>query len=150
MSDQSVSMSHEEIVEFLETGGTAVIALAKGDDSYAIPVSYGFDDEEEHFYLRLAFDSESEKREYVDAAGVDSLVIHEQTDEGWKSVVARGHLAEVTEAALDSTIVEAMRTMDIPFVTIFEHPSTELEFEMYRLIPEELTGRKEKTMRGVE
>ncbi|SFR57394.1 hypothetical protein SAMN04487947_2425 [Halogeometricum rufum] len=150
MSDQSVAMSHEETVEFLGTGGTGVVAFAKDDDSYAIPVSYGFDAEQESLYLRLAFDSESEKREYVDAPGAVSVVVHEQTDEGWKSVVARGRLTEVTEAALDSTVVEAMRTMDIPFVTIYDEPTTELEFEMYRLVPDELTGRREKTMRGVE
>jgi hypothetical protein len=150
MSEQSVVMSHEEIVEFLGTGGTGVVAFAKDGDSYAIPISYGFDAEDEGLYLRLAFDSESEKREYVDATGDVSVVVHEQTDEGWKSVVARGRLSEVTEAALDSTVVEAMRTMDIPFVTIYDKPSAELDFEMYRLVPDELTGRREKTMRGVE
>ncbi|MDS0299416.1 pyridoxamine 5'-phosphate oxidase family protein [Halogeometricum sp. S1BR25-6] len=150
MSDQSVAMSHEEVVEFLGDGGTGVVAFAKDNESYAIPVSYGFDPDEERVYLRLAFAPESEKRTFVNATSLVSLVVDEKTPDGWKSVVARGHLAEVTEAALDSTVVEAMRTMDIPFVTIYDRPSAELEFEMYRLEPDELTGRKEKTSRGIE
>ena len=150
MTDQSVAMSHEEVVEFLGSGGTGVVAFAKDDESYAIPVSYGFDPEEERIYLRLAFAPESEKRAFVNATSTVSLVVDDDTADGWKSVVARGHLAEVTEAALDSTIVEAMRTMDIPFVTIYDRPSAELAFEMYRLEPDELTGRKEEPSRGIE
>ncbi|SFR61888.1 pyridoxamine 5'-phosphate oxidase family protein [Halogeometricum limi] len=150
MAEQSVSMNHDEIVEFLGSGGTAVAAFAKDDVSYAIPVSYGFDAEHEHVYLRLAFAPESEKREFVNASSTISVVVHQNTPDGWKSVVARGALREVTEAQLDSTIVEAMRTMDVPFVTIYDRPTEELTFEMYRLAPDDLTGRKEKTMRGVE
>lgn len=143
MGTQSVALSHGEILDFLGTGGTAVVAFARDDDAYAIPVSYGFDPEEERFYLRLAFDSDSEKREYVHSSGDVSVVVHGETDEGWRSVVARGRLDEVTEAAMDATVAEAMRTMNVPFVTIYDRPAAELTFEIYRLVPDELTGRAE-------
>lgn len=136
-------MADDAVDEFLGTGGTGVLALANDDDSYAFPVSYGFDATDRSFYFRLAFHPDSEKRGYIGPDSLVSFVVSAETGEGWQSVVARGHLRDTGEAAIDSGVVDAIRRVDIPFVAVFDRPARELVFELFRLRPETLTGHRE-------
>lgn len=149
--DQSaVVMDREAIDELLGTGGVGVLALADADEPYAIPVSYGYDADEDSVYLRLAFAEDSEKRRFVSRSEGAVLVVAVEGDSGWQSVVVRGPLTEVPEAVIDGTVVESIRAIDIPFFTIYEEPARELEYELYRIDPEEITGRQEKPSVGIE
>ena len=142
---RSVQMTDEERSEFLGPGGTGVVSLPQGDDEppYSLPVSYGYDTTDGDFYLRLAFGPGAEKGGLgVDGSPV-SLVVHEQTDDGWRSVVVTGRLMEATEAAIDSDVVQAMRRIHIPLVDVFERHPRELTFRFFRLSSAEVTGRKE-------
>jgi len=141
---QSNAMTDAEVDEFLGDGGTGVLALGHENDAYAVPISYGYDADDPAIYLRLAFAPESEKQPFVESGGLASLVVHGDGTAGWRSVVARGTLHEVTETALDSRVAEAIRRVDIPFVTIYDRPARELEFRIYRLSIETLTGRVEQ------
>jgi nitroimidazol reductase NimA-like FMN-containing flavoprotein (pyridoxamine 5'-phosphate oxidase superfamily) len=136
-------MDDREVNAFLGNEGTGVLALARDDESYAIPVSYGYDREEGTFYLRLAFHTDSRKREYIGPSRPVTFVVNRETEEGWRSVVARGRLRETGEAAIDSSVVEAIRRVNIPFFTVFDRPARELDFELFRLAPDELTGHKQ-------
>ncbi len=140
----AVALSTEEIDSLLGTGGVGVISFADGDRPYSIPVSYGYDSSATGFYIRFGFAPDSEKRRFVDDAVTASLVVTDETIDGWRSVVARGPLTEITEPALDSHASESVRQVNIPFVTIYEQQPSELDFELYRLDPDELTGRKER------
>lgn len=135
-------MDEAEVADLLGTGGVGVVSFARDDDAYSIPVSYGFDQDGPALYLRLGFGPDSDKREYVGGRGEVSLVVFED-DDRWQSVVARGHLEEVTESALDATVAEALREVDIPLVDIFDRAPRDVEFTVYRLRPDVLTGRKE-------
>lgn len=144
MSDvSSVAMDAVAIDEFLETQSTGVLTLAKDDDGYGIPVSFAYDAGESSIYVRLGYAPESQKREYVDAADRVSFVVYDQTDDGWKSVVARGELEEVAESSLQSYVGEAMRDLDIPFFTVFDRPASDIEFKLTRLAIDELDGHAE-------
>lgn len=136
-------MSDAEIETFLGNGGTGVLALAADDESYAIPISYGFDATDGTFYVRLAFHPDSEKRRFLGPNRTVSLVVSEERADGWRSVVARGRLRETGEAAIDSSVVEAIHRVDIPFFTILDRSARELDFELYRLRPETLTGHRQ-------
>lgn len=136
-------MNEATVDEFLGNGGTGVLALANDDDAYAIPVSYGFDPTDRTFYLRLAFRPGSDKRQYLGPNRTVSLVVTEESEDGWRSVVARGPLRETGEAAIDATVVEAIRRVDIPLVDIFDRPPRDLEFELFRLAPDDLTGLRQ-------
>jgi nitroimidazol reductase NimA-like FMN-containing flavoprotein (pyridoxamine 5'-phosphate oxidase superfamily) len=143
-SVESVAMEAVEIDEFLASQRTGVLSLAKGDEGYGFPVSFAYDTAGHDVYLRLGYDRESEKRSYIDASDYASLVVYDYTDVGWKSVVARGGLEEIAESTLDATIVQAVRDLDIPFVSVFDDPDSDaLEFRMTRLDVSELDGRKE-------
>lgn len=142
---RSVTMDEDERTEFLGTGGTGVASFPRGADEppYSVPVSYGFDGEREDFYFRLAFSTESEKSGVIGDRKPVSFVTYRQTDDGWRSVVASGKLEEVTEAAIDSAVVTAMRRIHIPLVDVFDREPRELEFRFFRLDPAELHGKRE-------
>jgi nitroimidazol reductase NimA-like FMN-containing flavoprotein (pyridoxamine 5'-phosphate oxidase superfamily) len=141
---QSTELDDEEIDSLLGTGGVGVISFADGDEPYSIPVSYGYDSNAESLYVRFGFADDSEKRRFIDDGATASLVVMAESMDGWQSVVARGPLRKVTEMAVDSHAAESVRKINIPFVTIYDARASELEFELFRLEPDSITGRRER------
>ncbi|WP_433633445.1 pyridoxamine 5'-phosphate oxidase family protein [Halomicrococcus sp. NG-SE-24] len=143
---RSVQMSTAEQNEFLGSGGTGVISFAPSSDGppYTRPISYGYDADTGDFYFRLAVGPEDAgKREIIDEDEEISFVTYDETDRGWRSVIATGRLDEITESALDPDIVEVMQRVRIPFVDVYDsHPLT-LEFRFFQLTPDEVTGQQE-------
>lgn len=146
MSDtESVAMGADERDAFLGTGGTGVISFPSSDDEspHSVPVSYGYDRSETTFYFRLAVGPDSDKG---DVAGRHvTFVIYGQQDENWQSVVAKGQLEETTEASVATDSLEGLRQVHIPLVDIFGRPVKDVPFEFYRLVPGEMTSRKESS-----
>ncbi len=138
-----VQLPEAERNEFLDTGGTGVLSFAtEGDDPPAsLPVSYGYFPEAETFYFRLSFPPGSSKQEVID--NPVSFVVHDETDDGYQSVVATGQLEELAELPPESGAVQGMWAVDIPSVEIFDRPRSEVPFHDFRLDPESITGRKE-------
>jgi uncharacterized protein len=136
-------MSDEEIDAFLGEGGTGVLsfATAAGTAPFSIPVSYGYDRESSQFYYTLSLLPGSEKGGHLD--GPVSFVVHDETDDGWRSVVVSGALESISESPYDSTVVQRMWAVRIPEVDVFDRPPTEVTFRSFRLVPERRTGRKE-------
>jgi hypothetical protein len=138
-------MDEDERNEFLGAGGTGVVSVSRGADEapYSLPVSYGYDETDGAFYLRLAFGPDSDKAEVVGGRQPVSLVVYDQRDDGWRSVVVTGRLEEVTEAAIDSDVVQAIRRVHIPLVDVFDRHPRELTFRFFRLSADRISGRKE-------
>lgn len=143
---RSVRMTDEERDEFLGRGGTGTISVDTPDDDppYSRPVSYGYDAATGNFYFRFAVGPEDTgKTDIVDGGSVVSFVTHNQTDDGWRSVVATGRLEEITKSALDPAVADAMQRVTVPFVDVYDsHPLT-LEFRFFRLAPDECSGKQE-------
>lgn len=140
-----VVMDDEAITEFLGVGGTGVISLAAGGDPpVSRPVSYGFDAETGWLYFRLAVGPDSEKAELLGAAA--SFVTYEETDDGWRSVLATGELVPVEADELLTEVLEGLRRVHIPLYDVFDHDTREVEFHFARLDPDSLTGRRETSL----
>lgn len=141
-ADSPVEMDASERDEFLGSGGTGVIALSSTADEppHSVPVSYGYDATETTFYFRLAAGADGSK-----GALANRPVSFVTTGEngGWRSVVARGRLEDVEDAGIATDTLEGLERVDIPLVDVFHRPLREIEFEFYRLDPDELTGRVE-------
>lgn len=139
-------MTEEEVDAFLGGGGTGVLSFstALSDPPYSLPVSYGYDEAHRQFYFRLAFPAGTAKEAVFE--NPVSFVTHQQTDGGWSSVVATGRLEAVSDADYDASALQGMWTVEIPLVEVFERPTKEVTFRYFRLVPDELSGRKE-TMR---
>ena len=140
----SIRMTTAEIDGLLGNGGVGVISFADDDEPYSIPVSYGYDVDEATIYVRFSFADESRKHRFVGEGKTASLVVMSEDRAGWRSVVARGPLSSVNEPRLDGQAAKSVREIDIPFVSIYDQHPRELAFELYRLEPTELSGRKER------
>lgn len=138
-----VRLPERELNAFLGDGGTGVISFAAGstDPPYSVPVSYGYDVDSGDFHFRLALPPNSTKADLLDRPV--SFVTYGQRDEGWRSVVATGELDDLSEQPYDSTAVQERWNVTIPLIDIFEEPPENLTFREFRLVPDELTGRKE-------
>jgi len=140
MSATSVVMTDQERDDFLGRGGTGVLSLATDDGPpHAVPVSYGYDGTAATFYFRLAVGSGRSKGDLADRSV--AFVTHDRPDGGWHSVVAEGRLEDVEREGIETETLEGLRRVDMPLVGAFDHPTREVSFEFYRLVPESLTGR---------
>ncbi|MBX0324678.1 pyridoxamine 5'-phosphate oxidase family protein [Halomicroarcula sp. F13] len=142
-SDHPVSMTDDEVDAFLGTGGTGVLSLSRTavHSPHSVPVSYGYDADTRTFYFRLAVGPESAKTDLDDRPV--SFVVHRQVDERWQSVVATGDLEDVERDDIASETLDGLGRVEIPLIDVFEDPTRVVDFEFYRLAPEELTGRAE-------
>lgn len=122
-----------EIGDFLRERTTGVLGLGKDDEGYAIPLSFVYRDEGPSLYFRLGYGPDSQKRAFVDAADTVSFVVYDETGGGWKSVVARGELEELSTSTADSSVVQAVRGLDIPYFRVFDRETGDVEFSIVRL-----------------
>jgi len=143
---RAVRMSTDERDAFLGSGGTGVISFDTSGDGppYTRPISYGYDAATGNFYFRLAVGPEDAgKKDLIHVDREISFVTYDETDRGWRSVIATGRLDEITQSALNPDVAEAMQRVNIPFVDVYDsHPIT-LEFRFFRLVPDEVTGQRE-------
>ena len=140
-------MADDERDEFLGRSGTGVLSLstARDEPPHSVPVSYGYDPVEEVFYFRLVVGKESGKANPTDR-GI-AFVTYGEHDGRWKSVVASGRLVSTAEESLSTESLAGLeRTERIPIVDVFGEPTSQLEFQFYRLDPDRLTGRVEQSM----
>lgn len=133
-------MDAVEIAEFMTDQETGTLALADGDESYAIPVAFAYDEDGPDVYLRLGYGPDSEKRRFVEESDRVSFVVYDRTRDGWRSVVARGRPEVVSETSLGSAIAERVNELDIPYFRVFDRPASELEFNLVRIDVQEIDG----------
>ncbi|WP_254839749.1 pyridoxamine 5'-phosphate oxidase family protein [Natronomonas marina] len=146
MSDtESTAMDDDERDAFLGTGGTGVISFPDSEEEppYSVPISYGYDQSESVFYFRISVAPDSEKGEV--AGRPVTFVTYGQVDDVWRSVVVKGRLEETREDSVATESLAGLRQVHIPLVDIFGRPAKDVPFEFYRLVPDEMTARKESS-----
>jgi nitroimidazol reductase NimA-like FMN-containing flavoprotein (pyridoxamine 5'-phosphate oxidase superfamily) len=139
----STAMDEGERDAFLGTGGTGVVSFPgpSDDPPHSIPVSYGYDSAETTFYFRLAVGPDSDKGDLPGRPV--TFVVHGQEDGDWRSVVAKGHLEATTAESVANESLQGLQRVHIPLVDVFGRPPGDVPFEFYRLVPDELTARRE-------
>lgn len=139
--DRQTEMSPSETDAFLGRHETGVLSLARGDDPYAIPISYGYDAADRRFYLRLVSTPESEKRAFLASSPAARLVVYEADGDTYRSVVATGSLTEIDPGELTVEHVEQYGEAKRPLFEIWGQATPELDIQLYQLDPGELSGR---------
>ena len=141
---QETEMTTAEIDDFLGDEETAVLSLARDDDPYSIPVSYGYDADDQTFYMRLVSTPESEKREYLSSSPQARLVVYDETGGGttYRSVVAVGTIAEIDPAELTVDQIEQYGAAKRPLFEIWGDSKENLNIKLYEFQPTELSGRR--------
>lgn len=134
---------NDDLAAFLGRGGTGVLALARDDTPYAVPVSYGHNPAEGTFTLRLGVTPDSEKTRFLDRADAPEarLVVYGRDDDRWTSVVATGRLHEVSADDLTPAVAETLRGSDPPLLDVWPNPGA-VEFRLYRLDPDDVSVRR--------
>jgi hypothetical protein len=138
--ERVTQMDTPDIADFLAAQQAGVLSMADDDAGYGIPVSFTFDDEDHEIFFRMGYGPKSQKRRFVESSNTVSFVVVDETDEGWKSVIARGRLEVLSDSNIDSAIVEAVRHLDIPYFQVHNQPASDMTFTIVRLDVTELSG----------
>lgn len=141
---EETEMSPAEVDAFLGHRETGVISFAREGEPYAIPVSYGYDDSDRQFYLRLVSTPESTKRAFLDSSPRARFVVYDEVDGGsaYLSVVANGVLEAVDPDGLSVEQVAQYGDARRPLFEIWGVETADLDIELYEFDPEELSGRR--------
>ena len=140
--DQETEMTDAAIDDFLGQHETGVLSLARTDEPYAIPISYGYDDDERVFYMRLVSTPESEKRQFLESSPAARLVVYDEADSTYRSVIATGTLEDIPPAELTPDQIAQYGEAKRPLFEIWAQGKDELDIELYRLNPDTLNGRR--------
>lgn len=140
--DTETEMTPSEADALLGRNETGVLALARADDPYAVPISYGYDVGERRFYLRLVSTPESEKRRFLASSPDARLVVYEEDGDTYRSVVATGKLAEIDPGDLTVEHVEQYGRAKRPLFEIWGQAKPDLDIGLYELDPEHISGRR--------
>lgn len=146
--DRRTEMSAEATDAFLGRHETGVLALARTDEPYAIPISYGYDADDRRFYVRLVSTPESEKRRYLDSSPTARLVVYEDDEDTYRSVIAIGTLDRIDPGELTAADIQQYGSAKRPLFEIWPQQKGELDIELYRLDPDSLSGRLIDVDRG--
>lgn len=147
---QETKLSEDEIDSFLARHETGVLSLARGDEPYSIPVSYGYDTEKRHLYLRLVSTPQSKKRHFLASTPRSQLVVYEEDDPIYRSVVVGGPLDEISRDELTVEHIKQYGEAKRPLFEIWGESRRDLDVRLYRIDPDTLSGRRIKIDRENE
>ncbi|WP_226040578.1 pyridoxamine 5'-phosphate oxidase family protein [Natrinema sp. DC36] len=140
--DQETEMTDVEIDDFLSRHETGVLSLARADEPYSIPISYGYDDGEREFYMRMVSTPDSEKRQFLESAPEARLVVYDEADSTYRSVIATGTLESIEPSELTPDEIAQYGNAKRPLFEIWAEGKDALNIELYRLTPTTLNGRR--------
>lgn len=140
--DKETELSPAETDALVGRHETGVLSMASGDEPYGIPISYGYDADDRAFYLRLVSTPDSEKRRFLASGPRANLVVYEADGDRYSSAIASGRLEEIDPSELTVTDVEQFGAAKRPLFEIWGESRAALEIQLYRLDPEELSGRR--------
>ena len=146
--DKEAEMTNAEIDEFLGHRETGVLSLARDDDPYAIPISYGYDGENRDLYMRLVSTPESEKRAFLESTPHCKLVIYDENDSTYRSVIASGTLESIEPNDLTPEQIVQYGDTRRPLFEIWAEGKDALNIELYKLVPERIEGRRTEVDRS--
>jgi hypothetical protein len=140
-TNSEVEMTDAEVDAFLSRHETGVLSLARDETPYAIPISYGFDEESRDAFLRLVSTPDSEKREFLASNPQARIVVYEEDEDTYQSVVGVGTLRRVDLDELTPETISQYGDTRRPLFEIWADGKPDLDINLYRFVPDRLTGR---------
>jgi len=133
-------MAEDDVDSLLTVADHGVLGLARGDEPYTIPVSFGYDDGDVFFaFVRATPDSE--KFEFVENGRTARLLVTDiKARFDWQSVAVTGPVEAVSVTDRNwARLVDALD--DNPwFSTAFEEDERVEGVQGWRLVPDEVEG----------
>ncbi|MEF8855404.1 MAG: pyridoxamine 5'-phosphate oxidase family protein [Haloarculaceae archaeon] len=140
--DEQTAMSEDAVDDLLARREAAVLSLAHEGMPYSIPISYGYDVDERTFFLRLVSTPESDKRGFLDSSQTCRLVIYEEADPIYRSVVATGDLKGVDPADLLPGDIAQYGNAQRPLFEVWSESKADLDIDLFVMDPEDISGRR--------
>jgi len=140
--EQQTVMTGAETDALLGRHETGVLSLAREDEPYAVPISYGYDAESRQFCMRLVSTPESRKRRFLTDSPRARFVVYEECETTYRSVIADGRLERLPKSELTPDHVERYGAAKRPLFEMWGEPKEELTIDLYELDPDELSGRR--------
>jgi len=140
--EQQTVMTGEEIDALLGRHETGVLSLAREDEPYAMPISYGYDAGSRRFCMRLVSTPDSEKRRFLTDSPKVRFVVYEESGTTYRSVIAVGRLERLQRSELTPDHVERYGAAKRPLFEMWGESKTELDVDLYELPSEGLSGRR--------
>ncbi|MCG1003611.1 MULTISPECIES: pyridoxamine 5'-phosphate oxidase family protein [Halobacterium] len=139
--EKQTEMTRSDTDALLGRHETGVLSLARDDDPYAIPISYGYDTDDRTFYLRLVSTPDSEKREFLSSNPDARLVVYEEDEPTYQSVVVTGTLTEIPRDEMTVEHVEQYGDAKRPLFEIWGESKPDLDIKLYELRADTISGR---------
>ncbi|AAG19789.1 MULTISPECIES: pyridoxamine 5'-phosphate oxidase family protein [Halobacterium] len=139
--DQQTELSRAETDAVLARNETGVLSLARGDEPYAIPISYGYDAESRTVFLRLVSTPDSEKRAFLSSSPAVRLVVSEESPPEYRSVVAQGTLTEISTDEMTVERIEQFGDAKRPLFEIWGADKPDLRIQLYECDATTISGR---------
>jgi nitroimidazol reductase NimA-like FMN-containing flavoprotein (pyridoxamine 5'-phosphate oxidase superfamily) len=140
--EQQTAMTDAETDALLDRHETGVLALARADEPYAVPISYGYDADTRQFCMRLVSTPDGEKRRFLTDSPTVRFVVYEEGETTYRSVVATGRLEALDRASLTPDHVERFGAARRPLFEMWDEAKPDLDIQLYELAPDELSGRR--------
>ena len=136
----TTGMTDEEVDERVREAEFGVLSLAREGEAYAIPVAFHSGDG--RVLLRLGADEDSEKMEFLETTDRATLLLYEapREDESW-SVLLRGPIERLSREER-AAITDADINEWFPPFRVFGESIDEIEYELFELDPDTVTGRR--------
>ena len=133
-------IDEEEIGRLLEERGHGVLALARDDIAYAVPLNYLYDGS--RLLVRVSDEHESTKVAYAESTETATFIVYEMDEAGnsW-SVMIRGEIRPLS-AEEQGQFTDTEINEQFPPFRLFDEAVPEVEMLIYELDPYEITGRK--------
>ncbi|MDZ7731559.1 MAG: pyridoxamine 5'-phosphate oxidase family protein [Natrialbaceae archaeon] len=133
--EDETTLSAADTDAVLSRNETGVLSLARADEPYSIPISYGYDGTERRFFLRLVSTPESEKRQFLSSAPTARLVVYEEEPPVYHSVLTSGTLEEIPRDDLTVEHIEQYGAAKRPLFEIWGAFRQDLDVQLYQLAP---------------
>lgn len=121
-------------------------------EPYSIPISYGYHASAQTIYLRLVSAPGSEKRQFLSSSPSCRIVVYDENNSGteYRSVIASGTLEEIDPAEMSVEKIEQYGEARRPLFEIWGAEKEDLDIWLYKLHPDELSGRRTTVERAFE
>jgi nitroimidazol reductase NimA-like FMN-containing flavoprotein (pyridoxamine 5'-phosphate oxidase superfamily) len=141
---QTRGLNESEVQERLETTETGVLALANGDEAYALPLAHYFDGD--RLFLRFGLLPESKKATFLDATETATYLLYgtEPTDaaqdiDSW-SILLTGSLSEIPTDEYENFDTAAINRQFAP-IRVFGEAIEAIDIAIYEFEIDTMTGR---------
>jgi nitroimidazol reductase NimA-like FMN-containing flavoprotein (pyridoxamine 5'-phosphate oxidase superfamily) len=146
-TEYGTSMSDAEIEAYLQERGHGVLSLSRDGFAYGIPMSFGYDPENERCIVQFISAAESEKETFLAETTEATLTVYDwSTPDDWRSVIVSGSVEPLPDDDFAEAAAVFSATGAAVALTVFGRPLSELDPNWYQLSVSKVTGRKARPL----